>query len=205
MPADPTETVAEHRARLQPSINLHAPVTAFMFSCSGTQCTTPEGWRLGVSPVQWSKPHSILASTQDSNPGGRIQNHKRWPLHYHFVPFKSTIKNLGVIIDSNLSFDQHIDATCKSAHFHIRALRHIRGLLSTEVARCVAASIVGSRLDYCNGLLFGATSKNLCKLQLVQNTAARVVVMGRNLLVSMITSDLSWKACIGCLLRRESR
>ena len=28
--------VAEHSARLQPSINLHAPVTAFMFSCSGT-------------------------------------------------------------------------------------------------------------------------------------------------------------------------
>ena len=43
MPADTTETVAKHSARLQPSINLHAPVTAFMFSCSGTQCTTPEG------------------------------------------------------------------------------------------------------------------------------------------------------------------
>ena len=29
MPVDTTETVAEHSARLQPSINLHAPVTAF--------------------------------------------------------------------------------------------------------------------------------------------------------------------------------
>ena len=36
-----------------------------------------------VSPVQWSKPYSILAPTRDSNPGGPIQNHKRWPLHYH--------------------------------------------------------------------------------------------------------------------------
>ena len=43
MPADTIETVAEHSTRLQPSINLHAPVTAFMFSCSGTQCTTLEG------------------------------------------------------------------------------------------------------------------------------------------------------------------
>ena len=34
-------------SRLQPSINLHAPVTAYLFSCSGTQCTTPEGWRFG--------------------------------------------------------------------------------------------------------------------------------------------------------------
>ena len=38
MPADTTESVAEHGARLQPPINLHAPVTAFMFSCSGTVC-----------------------------------------------------------------------------------------------------------------------------------------------------------------------
>ena len=101
--------------------------------------------------------------------------------------------NLGVIIDSNLSFDQPIDATCKSAQFHIRALRHIRGLLSTEVARCVAASIVGSRLDYCNGLLFGATSKNLRKLQIVQNTAARVVTMGRKRdHIGPVLNDLHW-------------
>ena len=37
---DATEGVAEHSFfRLQPSVNLHALVTAFMFSCSGTQCT----------------------------------------------------------------------------------------------------------------------------------------------------------------------
>ena len=43
----------------------------------------PGGMKARVSPVQWSKPHSILAPTQDSNPGGRIQNHKQWPLRYH--------------------------------------------------------------------------------------------------------------------------
>ena len=43
----------------------------------------PEGMNARVSPVQWSKPYSILDPTQDSNPGGQIQNHKRWPLHYH--------------------------------------------------------------------------------------------------------------------------
>ena len=36
MPDDTTEIVAEHSVRLQPSISLHAPVTAFMLSCSGT-------------------------------------------------------------------------------------------------------------------------------------------------------------------------
>ena len=36
MPDDATEGVAKHSYRLQPSINFHAPGTAFMFSCSGT-------------------------------------------------------------------------------------------------------------------------------------------------------------------------
>ena len=31
MPADTTETVAEHSARLQPSINLHAPITYSLY------------------------------------------------------------------------------------------------------------------------------------------------------------------------------
>ena len=42
----------------------------------------PGGMKARVSPVQWLKPHSIIAPTQDSNPGGRIQNHKQWLLHY---------------------------------------------------------------------------------------------------------------------------
>ena len=83
MPADSTETVVEHSARLQPSINLHAPITAFYVQLLWYPMYYPGGMNSRVSPVQWSKPHSILAPTQDSNPGGRIQSHKRWPLHYH--------------------------------------------------------------------------------------------------------------------------
>ena len=45
----------------------------------------PGGMKARVSPMQWSKPYSILALTKDSNPGGWIQNHKRWPLHYHCI------------------------------------------------------------------------------------------------------------------------
>ena len=35
MADDATEGVAEHSSRLQPSINLHAANTAFIFCCSG--------------------------------------------------------------------------------------------------------------------------------------------------------------------------
>ena len=50
------------------------------YSCSGTQCTTPERWRLRYVLCR-SKPYSILTPTQDSKPGHQI--HERWPLPYH--------------------------------------------------------------------------------------------------------------------------
>ena len=63
MPNDATEGVAEHSPRLQPSINLHAPVTAFMFSCSGTDILhrRDEG---SDEPVQSLEPHRISAPTR---------------------------------------------------------------------------------------------------------------------------------------------
>ena len=51
-----------------------------------------------VSSVQWSKPHSILAPTQDSNPGGRIQNHQRWLLHNHCTTTCITDKTTTITV-----------------------------------------------------------------------------------------------------------
>ena len=62
----------------------------------------------------------------------------------------SVVKFTLVTLDSSLSFDRHITEVCRSCHFHIRALRHIRPLLTNDAAISVANSIVSSRLDYCN-------------------------------------------------------
>ena len=48
MPDDATEGVAKHSSKLQPSINFHAPVTAFIFSCFGTQCSTQKDEGSGI-------------------------------------------------------------------------------------------------------------------------------------------------------------
>ena len=84
-------------------------------------------------------------------------------------------KHRGVVLDRTLSLDRHVEAVCKSAHCHIRALQYIRGSLSTDQAKSVACAIIGSRLDYCNGLLVSTSAKNITRLQQVQNSAVRVV------------------------------
>ena len=80
------------------------------------------------------------------------------------IKVKCEIKNLGVVLDRTLSLDKHVEAVCKSAHCHIQALQHIRGSFSIDQAKSVACAIIGSRLDYCNGLFYGISASNILKL-----------------------------------------
>ena len=81
--------------------------------------------------------------------------------------------------DSNLRFDCHARNVAKASNFHTRALRHVRSLLTDDVAQTVTCSIVASRLDYCNALLSGAPAATFDKLQRAQNNLARVVRQSR--------------------------
>jgi hypothetical protein len=77
--------------------------------------------------------------------------------------------------------------------FILRALRHIRSRLDRSTANIIACSFVASRLDYCNAVLAGMSKCNICRLQRVQNKAARIVVnsYGRTSM-SAILKDLHW-------------
>ena len=90
------------------------------------------------------------------------------------LPVSTAIKSLGVIIDSRLTFDDH--AICKACKFHAWALRHIRHYLTLPVAQTLACSMLGSRLDYCNSVLYGAPKSSIAKLQRMQNTLAQIVL-----------------------------
>jgi hypothetical protein len=48
------------------------------------------------------------------------------------IKLQTSIKNLGVYLDSRLSFDKQVSETCKASYFHICALRHIRSSLTTD-------------------------------------------------------------------------
>ena len=57
--------------------------------------------------------------------------------------------------------------------------RYIRLSQTEEMANVVACALVQSRVGYANSLYTGMSSVNFDKLQLVQNTLARVVTLIR--------------------------
>ena len=71
--------------------------------------------------------------------------------------------------------DQAVSHIRMSCYLELRRIAHLRPLISEDAAKQLVLSFVISKLDYCNGLLFGITNKNIEKLQLIQNHAARLV------------------------------
>jgi len=96
------------------------------------------------------------------------------------VPISDHITTLGVTLDSNLTLNGHISSVCKSSYYSIKALRHIRPVLTLDMARAVAASLTQTHLDFANPVLLGISSSNINKLLRVQNCLARVVLLDQS-------------------------
>ncbi len=86
-----------------------------------------------------------------------------------------TARNLGVVIDDQLNFSDHIAKTARSCRFALYNIRKIRPFLSEHASLLLVQALVKSRLDYCNALLSGLPASSIKPLQLIQNAAARLV------------------------------
>ena len=90
------------------------------------------------------------------------------------IHLSSSVRKLGVTLDQNLSFQQHVFRTCQ-IYFELRKINSIRHYLSQVAVKTLTSAFVLSRIDYCNSLLAGCPKQLIHKLQKVQNNAARFI------------------------------
>jgi hypothetical protein len=109
------------------------------------------------------------------------------------IPFKNSVRYLGVQIDQTLSMHDQISSTCRVCFLELRRIASIRPYLSdTACARLVTARVT-SRLDYCNSVLAGLPAEQLNRLQRIQNNAARLVLKkGKRDHVTPLLKQLHW-------------
>ncbi len=105
----------------------------------------------------------------------------------------STVKNLGVILDSNLSFQNPIPHVTKTAFFHLRNIAKLRNILTVSDAEKLAHAFMTSTLDYCDALLDGCPGSSINKLQIVQNAASRILTRSiKYYHITPILKSLHW-------------
>ena len=71
------------------------------------------------------------------------------------LPVADELKVLGVVLDS------HATSVARACNYHAWAIRHIRHLLTTDLSVTLACSLILSRLDYCNSVLYGAPAGSI--------------------------------------------
>ena len=91
------------------------------------------------------------------------------------IPPSNHVRNLGVIFDTNMTMSKQISSIVSSTNYQLRNIRRLRRYLDHETRHQVVRALVLSRLDYGNVLLFGAASNELCRLQSIQNKAAKLI------------------------------
>ena len=89
------------------------------------------------------------------------------------VTSSECVKNLGVYFDKTLSMNQQVSSVSKSYFYQIRNIGRIRPYITENACKTLVCSLVTSRLDYCNALLYGLPASVIQRLQRIQNTSAR--------------------------------
>jgi hypothetical protein len=86
------------------------------------------------------------------------------------------VRDLGVVVDTELSLKAHVNYVTSTSYYHIRQLRLIRRSLTFDAAHSLVRAMIHSRLDYCNALLANAPSSLINGLQSTFRAAARLVL-----------------------------
>ena len=105
----------------------------------------------------------------------------------------STARNLGVMFDSRLSFEPHVDNIVKKCFGILIGLMHAKHMIPASVLPIIVDALVMSHVRYCSQVFGCANKTALKRLQKVQNFAARLISGRRKYQhVSDVIEELEW-------------
>ena len=86
------------------------------------------------------------------------------------IPFRSSVRNLGVHLDQTLSMQQHISSVCRAAYLELRRMASIRPYLTQSAANCPTRFI-------CHNIPAHSTSTCFISLQFIKYVLCNCLYM----------------------------
>ena len=114
------------------------------------------------------------------------------------------MRDLGFIIDNNLTRNEQIRTMIKNTNFSLRSIAFIKKYLDDNSMKKLVHNYIKTRLDYCNSLYYELAAyqlkkkkkkrkKKKKKLQLIFNRAARLIVgISPRERITPVLNDLHW-------------
>ena len=102
-------------------------------------------------------------------------------IHMTRCPYKlaptlyNNVKILGVTLDANMTHEKQISNTCRTSYMQIRRISSIRRYLTVDAVKTLVQATITARLDYCNSIYTNLPMKNIHRLRITQNSAARLI------------------------------
>jgi hypothetical protein len=84
-------------------------------------------------------------------------------------------RNLGIVFDNQMTFNAHITSLRRSCFHNIRNIQQIKHFIPSEMLHQIFLAMVVSKLDFCNSLYCALNCGQLRKIQVIQNSCARII------------------------------
>ena len=97
----------------------------------------------------WLRNNYMKANTDKSHILLSGNNKATANIDGHIIESEESQVLLGVTIDSNLSFDKHINNLCKNAGAKLNALARISGYMDIKQRRMIMKAFITSQFSYC--------------------------------------------------------
>jgi hypothetical protein len=91
------------------------------------------------------------------------------------APSASSVRNLGVWMDSCLNMSDHVNVCCRRAYSYMRVIGRAGRLLSLSNRLMLVKSLVFSQLDYGSVLLYHCSEKIVIRMMRIINAGMRLV------------------------------
>ena len=112
------------------------------------------------------------------------------------IQFSDQVYNLGVTLDSKMTYSPHITSIISQGYQIIRNIAGIRKFISKDHLKTLVNALIIAKLDNCNSLRFGISSYDSGRLRKFQNSCARLIYKkGKRDHVTAMLHELHWLPC----------